>query len=246
MERHAVPMHAHHDYTRIYSDLDSGHKYHTNNHTANELAFMPMLELLRNRSRSERIVDLGCGTCAALPMLQKLYNGHAYALEASSVSVATARALGRDEGCRRAHCLVTGSLLKLPWADATFDAVVSADVLEHVFPTDVPSAVAELRRVLAPGGVALLSIANGPSVRFGMDMHATQRSSEWWLSQFRMHQVYVPNAAWRALWNRPGSAWNNRGQVCTSQQSTNCGSMFFALTDTAESAIRVRRRLRLV
>lgn len=236
-----------HNYTRIYSDLDAGHKYHTNNNSANELAFVPMLELLRNRSREERLVDLGCGTCAALPAFQALYDGRAYALEASSVSVAVARALGRDEGCRRAPCLVSGSLIKLPWPDATFDVVVSADVLEHVFPADVPAAVAELRRVLAPGGVALLGIANGPSVRFGTDVHATQRSSTWWLSQLklRMHPVHVPVAAWRAVWNRPGQ-WNYRAQVCTSPHSANCGSMFFALTDTAERAIQVRQRLRIV
>jgi 2-polyprenyl-6-hydroxyphenyl methylase / 3-demethylubiquinone-9 3-methyltransferase len=43
-----------------------------------------------------------------------------------------------------------GRLERLPFADGAFDAVVAADVLEHV--PDLPAAVAELARVLAPGG----------------------------------------------------------------------------------------------
>jgi 2-polyprenyl-6-hydroxyphenyl methylase/3-demethylubiquinone-9 3-methyltransferase len=45
---------------------------------------------------------------------------------------------------------VRGRLERLPFADGTFDAVVAADVLEHV--PDLPAAVGEIARVLAPGG----------------------------------------------------------------------------------------------
>jgi 2-polyprenyl-6-hydroxyphenyl methylase/3-demethylubiquinone-9 3-methyltransferase len=43
-----------------------------------------------------------------------------------------------------------GRLERLPFADGAFDAVVAADVLEHV--PDLPAVVRELGRVLAPGG----------------------------------------------------------------------------------------------
>lgn len=45
---------------------------------------------------------------------------------------------------------VQGRLERLPFADGSFDAVIAADVLEHI--PDLPAAVAELARVLAPGG----------------------------------------------------------------------------------------------
>jgi 2-polyprenyl-6-hydroxyphenyl methylase/3-demethylubiquinone-9 3-methyltransferase len=49
-------------------------------------------------------------------------------------------------------------LERLPFADASFDAVVAADVLEHL--PDLPAAVAELARVLRPGGSFLFDTVN--------------------------------------------------------------------------------------
>jgi 2-polyprenyl-6-hydroxyphenyl methylase / 3-demethylubiquinone-9 3-methyltransferase len=51
-----------------------------------------------------------------------------------------------------------GRLERLPFADGSFDAVVAADVLEHL--PDLPAAVAELARVLAPGGSFLFDTIN--------------------------------------------------------------------------------------
>lgn len=51
---------------------------------------------------------------------------------------------------------VVGSATELPFGDATFDVVSAFDVVEHC--ADDGRAVAELRRVLVPGGRMLLSV----------------------------------------------------------------------------------------
>jgi SAM-dependent methyltransferase len=51
---------------------------------------------------------------------------------------------------------VCGSALALPFRDASFDLVSAFDVLEHCEPES--GALAEMRRVLAPGGRLLLSV----------------------------------------------------------------------------------------
>lgn len=51
---------------------------------------------------------------------------------------------------------VCGSALRLPFSDGCFDVVAAFDVLEHCEPESV--ALAELARVLAPGGRLLLSV----------------------------------------------------------------------------------------
>jgi SAM-dependent methyltransferase len=54
----------------------------------------------------------------------------------------------------------TGSLTALPYADGSFDRALCLDVLEHLSFDDQPKALAELHRVLKPGGELLVSVPN--------------------------------------------------------------------------------------
>jgi SAM-dependent methyltransferase len=56
--------------------------------------------------------------------------------------------------------VTTASLLALPFPDASFDRALCLDVLEHLAYADQPCALAELHRVLVPGGELLVSIPN--------------------------------------------------------------------------------------
>jgi SAM-dependent methyltransferase len=56
-----------------------------------------------------------------------------------------------------------GSVTAIPMPDASFDVVLCLDMLEHVPPGDRPQAIAELTRVLAPGGRLLLTFPSGPA-----------------------------------------------------------------------------------
>jgi 2-polyprenyl-6-hydroxyphenyl methylase/3-demethylubiquinone-9 3-methyltransferase len=98
------------------------------------------------------VLDAGCGG----------------GLVAKGLAAAGARVVGVD---RLPACLLVArravpdrfqpaaaTLERLPFADASFDAVVAADVLEHV--PDLPAAVAELTRVLRPGGSFLFDTIN--------------------------------------------------------------------------------------
>ncbi|HVL67122.1 MAG TPA: class I SAM-dependent methyltransferase [Vicinamibacterales bacterium] len=53
-----------------------------------------------------------------------------------------------------------GSLTALPYGDGTFDRALCLDVLEHLSFEDQPKALAELFRVLKPGGELLVSVPN--------------------------------------------------------------------------------------
>jgi SAM-dependent methyltransferase len=54
----------------------------------------------------------------------------------------------------------SGSLTALPYADESFDAALCLDVLEHLAPDDQPRAIAELHRVVRPGGGVVVSVPN--------------------------------------------------------------------------------------
>jgi SAM-dependent methyltransferase len=86
------------------------------------------------------LLDLGCGT--GRHTREAVRRGaRAVALDLRADDLQTAR-----EGA----LAVQGDALALPFPDATFDRVIASEVLEHI-PED-GAAIAELRRVLKPGG----------------------------------------------------------------------------------------------
>jgi 2-polyprenyl-6-hydroxyphenyl methylase/3-demethylubiquinone-9 3-methyltransferase len=105
-----------------------------------------------DRPRGRLVLDAGCGGGLVAKGLA----------EAGAVVVGVDRLPACLEVARRAVPAgfrpAVAELERLPFADASFDAVVAADVLEHV--PDLPVAAAELARVLRPGGSFLFDTIN--------------------------------------------------------------------------------------
>lgn len=117
--------------------------------------FTPWARDLIERSRpigpSDRILDLGCGTGIVSRLLRERLGGAARltALDANPQMAATARSLAPELDVRE------GNAMALPFDDGSFDLVLSQEMLQFV--PDRPKALAEIRRVLAPGGRVFLS-----------------------------------------------------------------------------------------
>src|SRR5712692_228547 len=94
-----------------------------------------------------RILDAGCGS--GRNMVELARYGSVTAVELSTASVELARA-------REAGEVIEGSVLEMPFADASFDLATSLDVIEHL--DDDVGALRELRRVVAPGGCLLVTV----------------------------------------------------------------------------------------
>jgi len=107
----------------------------------------------------EHVVDVGAGPgMLAVEMAADVGpGGRVHAVEPSG----SMRALAAERARRSAADgsiapveIVAGSAGELPLPDASVDAAVSTQVLEYV--ADVPGALAEVRRVLRPGGRVLV------------------------------------------------------------------------------------------
>jgi 2-polyprenyl-6-hydroxyphenyl methylase / 3-demethylubiquinone-9 3-methyltransferase len=97
--------------------------------------------------RGRRVLDAGCGGGLVARTLAEA-GATVVGLDRSLGSLRVARNAVKGRG--GAFHPVRGRLERLPFADGAFDVVVAADVLEHV--PDLPAAVGEIARVLAPGG----------------------------------------------------------------------------------------------
>ena len=95
-----------------------------------------------------RLLDAGCGTGFNLLALSRL--GRAVGIDLAPEAIAFCR--------ERGVSAVRASLAALPFPDAAFDAVTSFDVIYHAWVTDDRAAVAEMARVVRPGGVLLVRV----------------------------------------------------------------------------------------
>ena len=100
---------------------------------------------------SGRILDAGCGTGGFLARLKAAWpEAEATGLEYDPGAAARARA-------KSGVLVANGSVLAMPFAKASFQAVTSMDVLCHAA-VEPAAALAEMHRVLAPGGRLVLNL----------------------------------------------------------------------------------------
>ena len=109
---------------------------------------------------SARILDAGCGSGVTAARLME--RGYAvWGIDLAEPMIRQARELcGSDQ-------FGVGDIEHIPFADNTFDVVVSLGVIEYLESDE--QALREIRRVLKPGGRAVIAISNGRSPLLRLD-----------------------------------------------------------------------------
>ncbi|MBC7929454.1 MAG: methyltransferase domain-containing protein [Rubrivivax sp.] len=114
-----------------------------------DMRFARTMWVFDNVRAGSSVLDLGCG--AGMLALLKRKGVTLAGVDLSEECALAALRNGYDTG-------LAASLTRLPYADASFDYVVSLDVMGHVRFEEKDAVLREVRRVLRPGGVTLHGI----------------------------------------------------------------------------------------
>jgi SAM-dependent methyltransferase len=138
----------------LYPDLERlGAAYHAAHHTEGELFTSVTLrgldQIRRFPDADRRLLVVGCGPKPRTILACRDAGWRSTGVEPVPDNVATARAFLGDVAT-----VVQGSAEALPVADGSQHVVLMESVLEHV--DSPPRSLAEIYRVLAPGGIAYI------------------------------------------------------------------------------------------
>ena len=117
-----------------------------------------VVELLQSSGRELReVLDIGCGTAPiarSLVAMGSHYTGNDFSPE----MVKAAKRNIEDLVLRGDARLGVGDATNLNYPDSTFDAVTAMGLVEYLTRDQVTQALREVRRVLLPGGIVVLTI----------------------------------------------------------------------------------------
>jgi SAM-dependent methyltransferase len=138
------------------AELEALHEESSRTHFIDRWTRTSLVAAIGSQPPAAVIADLGCSTGFLLEDLRRVWpDGRLIGVDLISA------------GLRKAHRHVPSARLlaadacALPIGDASVDAVVSANLLEHI--PDDRRALAEIARVLRPGGCAAIAVPAGPS-----------------------------------------------------------------------------------
>ncbi len=120
--------------------------------------------LLKGRGL-RRVLDLGCGAGRHVIFLAR-EGFEVHGLDSSTEALRICRERLQAAGLHAA--LVRADMRKIPYPDGAFDAVLAIASIYHGTLADMRRTIAELHRVLRPGGLALLEFKSVRSFRYGV------------------------------------------------------------------------------
>lgn len=192
--------------------------YHADTNKSRAIDLLPFVYDVAKRTESSSVLDVGCSHGYAVERLWQ-QGLRASGLDLSNVAVELAiKSRGTPEHQCVPPCFTQGSATALPWANQSFDVIMSTDVLEHLPPADVPAAARELSRVakkalvlkIAMKGDHVDNMQRQRAARYSnstlpSNLHPTARHPSFWWHHFKKVDpswTVVGNPAWQAMYKQ--------------------------------------------
>lgn len=109
------------------------------------------------------ILDMGCGIGRHTLMFAQM-GMHVSAFDLSELAVKSTKKLLASE--HKTADVIVADMLKMPYADETFDAVLASHVLSHANSDTINQAIGEIYRVMKPHAEAYITLTSKQSDDF--------------------------------------------------------------------------------
>lgn len=175
---------------------------------------------------SGRSLDVGCGVGFVVEYLSgPTFDFNAFGADISDQAIERAKTR-LDHIAGSAQRLAILKDQTLPYEDNSFSLVTCFDVLEHLDKSDIESTLAEIWRVLRPGGVFFGSVScrtSGVNDLNGENLHRTVESPDWWIDRVGPDRAeYDGHRTQLALWKHISLL--TRNTPATAQQTVAASS----------------------
>ncbi len=160
-------------------------------HTYQHLRFDKHIRLMRDHmglKPGAEVLDIGCGTGALLvelAMAGARVTGIDTFEEANGIDLEIVQARLRESGVQAE--VQSGTAVSLQFPDNSFDLAVNIGMLEHIPPDVRKGVLAEMYRVVRPGGC--LFLIAGPTTATPLDQHIPGHPFANWLSREKKVEI---------------------------------------------------------
>lgn len=137
------------------------------------------------RPETGRVLDVGSQTGALTVMLQARCGHRWWGIDPATTE---------EQTLSDTVQLLPGSADRIPFPDAHFDAVVLANVFEHLSPPLYQQSLGEIRRVLIPGGVLVGQV---PNPYFPIESHSRLPFMGWLPYRWQLRYWRLSPAPWQ-------------------------------------------------
>ncbi len=148
-----------------------------------------------------RVLDYGCGDGFLTELIFEGVDENKFNL--TGVDLATSR-INEAQDKQIYDELVVYDGRRLPFADNSFDVVISNSVLEHI--PDLDQALVEMRRVLKPGGVFLATVMTDQWEQFLLGKKVLGDFYLRWLRKKQEHHQLLSAQKWQQQFEKHGFA----------------------------------------